>query len=212
MICPIYVIYGHYNVNELYMNSQNERKNLKDRIFGDELNKWLLVGAFAVYLVLLIWLIGFKCNKSWLPEVGVDMRKLPFEQRVRYIPFYDVGGHKMQFTLDYFLNILVYIPFGIFLMFALKDKKWICILIIFASSLIFETSQYFTGFGGADISDLICNTVGGCLGVLIYSLLRHKIKDKVVNIIAFCVCVLGAPFALYGIVNTIINWQLYVIY
>lgn len=187
------------------------KKSFKDRICGEDISKVLLWCAFAVYLVLLIWLIGFKCNKSWLPELGIEMRKLPFKQRVKYIPFYDMVGHKMCFTLDYFLNIVVYIPFGIYLMFVLK-KKWLSILLIFVSSLIFEISQYFTGFGGCEISDLITNFVGGAMGVLLYAVWLCKLKPKIVNILNLCVCIWGSPFALYGIINTIIHWQLYIIY
>lgn len=186
--------------------------SLKDKIYGKDLNKVLLWLAFAVYLALLIWLIAFKCNSDWIPELGAEMRKTPFKNRVGYVPFYDISKHKFLFTLDFVLNFFLYIPFGIYLMFVLKEKKWICILLIFLSSLTFEVSQYFTGFGGCDINDLICNTLGGVVGVVLYSKWLGKLKNKTVNMVNLYVCILAMPSALYGIINTCLNWEMYVIF
>lgn len=196
----------------MFMNSDDKKKYLQNKIFGEALNKSLLWCAFVIYLVLLVWLIAFKCNKEWVPKLGAEMRKLSFTGRVKYIPFYDINKHKFYFTWDFVLNFFLYIPMGIYLMYILKQKKWICILIIFLSSLAFEMSQYFTGFGGCDINDLICNTAGGCIGVLLCVKLSDKVKPKFVNIANLYVCILAMPCALYGIINTILHWQLYVIF
>lgn len=186
-------------------------KDLKDKIFCEDINKVTLWYSFAIYLVLLIWVIGFKYNNEWLPELGKEMRSLPFNQRIVLTPFKYWGA--FSGILDSVLNIIIYIPFGMLLLLTMRKIRGggAFIAIIF-SSLIFEISQYFTGFGGCDITDLLCNTLGGGIGIALYYLFRKRIKDKTINIITFFVSVVFTPVAVFAIVNTIIHWQLYIIY
>lgn len=192
------------------MQSENKFLKLKNKIFSEDINKLTLWWAFAVYLILLIWVIGFKYNSEWLPELGKEMRALPFKQRIVLTPFRYWGD--FSGILDSVLNVIIYVPFGMFLLLTmLKLKWWGALIIVVFSSLIFEISQYFTGFGGCDITDLICNTLGGGIGIAIYCIFRSKVKDKAINIVTFVVSVVGTPVALFAIINTIINWRLYII-
>jgi len=69
----------------------------------------------------------------------------------------------------YFLNILLFIPFGFFLKFiwsGINKLKYI-VLSGFSFSLLIETSQLFSN-RQTDIDDLILNTLGTLLGYLLY--------------------------------------------
>lgn len=184
---------------------------IEQKLIGEKLNRATLWTAFGLYLALVIWVIGFKCNIEIILQSAPDMRSLPFKYRVRFIPFNFLSSNGPMLSLEYFLNVLIYVPMGIYLMFVAKEKVGICVLISFASSLAFEVEQYFTGFGGCDITDIICNVLGSAIGVFIYKKLRKKVMDKSVNKANLLVIALSTPVVVFAIVNTIINRQLYVI-
>lgn len=71
-------------------------------------------------------------------------------------------------------NVAVFIPLG----FALpvlfeRIKSFLQVLILsFAISLLAETLQLILRVGCFDVDDLLLNTIGGCIGYLIYRILR----------------------------------------
>lgn len=195
------------------MQTKYETKKSKSpRAFGKTLDHKILYLLMAEYVILLIWVIALKCNASWVKELGEEMRSLPFEARVGHliIPFYRMITNGIYFDLDYFLNVLIYIPLGIFLSFITEKKTFLKLAVIFTSSAIFEGVQYVTGFGGCDGSDVVCNFLGGTLGILLYKLFRSHISDATVNRIALVTSMLSLPIVLYAVINTATHWQLYV--
>lgn len=97
-----------------------------------------------------------------------------FDPRIVYIPFVDM----IRGPVGTVLNIILFIPLGIFLPLLYKkyDKIGKIVLIGFLISLSVEIVQMF-GCGATDINDLITNTVGACLGFCVYKAL-HKIIPK----------------------------------
>lgn len=193
----------------------NERKETtKRKFFKEDLDKRIFGALFLEYLILLIWIIALKYNSEWLPELGEYFRSLPIKERIgnRIVPFYTMIKNGVYFDLDYFCNVIIYIPLGITLPFFIKKKAPLDIAIILLSSIMFETIQLLTGFGGADGTDVACNFLGGLIGLIIYALFRRKIKDKTLNVIAFIIFICFLPITVYAIVNTVINWRLYLIY
>lgn len=70
-------------------------------------------------------------------------------------------------------NVIVFIPAGLYLQMLKKEWKWHQKVGILAGvSLTFEIVQYIFGIGATDITDLITNTVGGILGVGLYTIFR----------------------------------------
>ena len=127
---------------------------------------------FAIYGFILIWIVLFKMAFS------VDeIRWLQATRTVNMIPFYydtDVG--RIQ-TREVLLNVIVFIPMGLYLkMFALSGSK--AILYGFFSSFVFEFCQFLFAIGGSDITDIITNTFGTVIGVCLYALLRKIFSNK----------------------------------
>ncbi len=195
------------------MQTGYERKNsTSQKEFGNALHRKILYFLIAEYIILLIWVIALKCNAPWVKVLGEEMRSLPFEVRLgkRYIPFYDMFTKGIYFNLDYFMNVLIYIPLGILLSFIADKKTFLNLTIIFTSSAIFEAVQYITGFGGCDGSDVVCNFLGGALGIMLYKFLRPRVSDATVNRILLVTSIISLPIVLYSVVNTATHWQLYV--
>lgn len=182
-----------------------------------KLNKILLYVAFIMYIFILIWLIGLKFNSEWLPEIGEYFRKLPLKDRITkggLIPFYNMISEFKKgdfYQLDYYMNIVVYIPLGIYLLIFLenKHKYLLSFLIIIFSSILFELIQLFTGFGGCDGTDFGCNVLGGTVGLLISRFLLKKNAIKLINIINIAVVIIFLPLVIYAFINTIMNLHLY---
>lgn len=194
------------------MQTSYERKNsTSQKEFGNALHRKILYFLIAEYIILLIWVIALKCNAPWLKELGEEMRSLPFEVRVlQVIPFYNMIKDGIYFDLDYFLNVLIYIPLGIFLSFIAHKKTFLNLAVILISSAIFEAVQYVTGFGGCDSSDIVCNFLGGLLGIMLYKFLRPRVSDTTVNQIVRITSIISLPIVLYAVINTAVHWQLYV--
>lgn len=83
------------------------------------------------------------------------------------------------------MNIMLFLPFGLSLPFALPEKVKRKFLITAAAgaafSLLIETAQYIFSLGRSEVDDVIMNTLGALLGAtafLICALLERIIKKK----------------------------------
>jgi len=150
------------------------------------------LGLFAVYLLVLIWIILFKMQFSF--------NTLPHFRGLNLIPF--AGSVDRDNQLDYneiLLNVLIFIPFGLYLsMTKLNWSFWKRTILIASVSLLFELLQFIFAIGGADITDLIGNTLGGTIGIGVYTVSTKILKEKtnqILNILALigtiCILLLG---------------------
>lgn len=82
-------------------------------------------------------------------------------------------------------NILLLVPFGVYLRYYFKRPWWQVLIFSFLYSLFFELTQ-LSGLYGIykypyrffDVDDLICNTSGGVLGYIITPLLVFMLPDR----------------------------------
>lgn len=86
-----------------------------------------------------------------------------------------INGNINYFLINFIGNIIIFMPLGFFipLLWNIENKK--VILIGFLSSLFIEVVQLFLA-RGTDIDDLILNTIGSSLGLLIFNILNRKNK------------------------------------
>ena len=112
----------------------------------------------AAALIFLYYLVGV------FTMTGIGRLK-PFSPRLVLVPFRDM----ISGPVDTLLNVLLFVPLGIFL--PIMYKRFNNIISIFTLgftlSLTIELVQMF-GRGASDVNDLITNTVGTCLGFGIY--------------------------------------------
>ena len=114
----------------------------------------------AASLVFLYYLVGV------FTMTGIGRLKA-FSPRLVLVPFRDM----ISGPVDTLLNILLFVPLGIFLPIMYKRfNNIISILTLgFMLSLTIELVQMF-GRGTSDVNDLITNTAGTCLGFGIYKI------------------------------------------
>ena len=141
--------------------------------------------VFALYIAVLLWLILFKLAFRF-----EDILSLAGERKVNLIPFYyDNEVNIRHHIKEAMMNFIVFIPFGIYLKIFgvsfVKGTFWAG-----ATSLSLELIQLAFAIGGADITDLITNTLGAAAGIFIYLLSTKIFKNEkklknTVNITAF---------------------------
>lgn len=137
---------------------------------------------FILYCLLIVWIVLFKTSFSF-----ADVFSLSGERTINLIPFYyadDVGRLHLR---EVILNIIIFIPFGLYLrMLDSSIKK--AIFTGFVTSLTLEVCQFILAIGSFDITDIITNTLGVILGICFYALLgfvfkKRRTADMVVNIL-----------------------------
>ena len=111
-------------------------------------------------------------------------------RNVNLIPFSKpVMLHGKADLSEIILNIIIFIPMGVYA--GSLFKRWSFIkkvFFLFIMSIIIEVLQYLLKIGSADITDVITNTLGGLIGLLIFiaieKIVQNRIKaQKFINII-----------------------------
>lgn len=136
-----------------------------------EILKTIVKISLALYILLITWIIVFKFR--------IDITSLKYIRSINLIPFKTNGAiNGMKETL---VNLILFIPFGMYLEYLFKDKRKLNIIIIILTSFCYEIMQYIFHIGVSDITDIIMNTLGGIIGILLiymYFYLINKIKNN----------------------------------
>ncbi len=126
-----------------------------------------------LFLIYLIWLIGILFGRF------ANKSNYNVATHFNFHSYLPEWMHSLNHPLvRYYIlgNVLVYIPFGLFLRYYKKivHSFFYCIGIIF----IFETLQGVTNLGYFDIDDLFLNIIGGFLGILLMHLYKKIFIGK----------------------------------
>lgn len=154
-----------------------------------EKTSFLILLLFVIYMILLVWIIVFKLQFS--------ISELDTCRSINLIPFYYDNEVGVRFHMTEVVeNIAIFAPLGIYLcMLKHEPRFFIKLMFILGISLALEVLQYIFAIGRSDITDLLTNTFGGILGIVIYIVLvklfrSRKRVNKVITIIASITTVL----------------------
>ena len=168
-------------------------------------NKKLIYISFAVYMILLVWVIIFKwSNYIAAQECIITYRKLDLAKRFLVCQQSFIGFN----FIDIVLNAILFLPMGLFFSLLFK-KEYFILLIGTVFSFIFEISQFFTCIGMFNIFDIIGNVIGCLIGYVLFLIFKRIINKRFVDITNVVIVSLGAPLCIYAIVMTIINFNYY---
>ena len=190
-------------------------------------NRKLTIYLLMLYLVLLVWVVVFKCAipreimgnlfesdpLKFGPVIGEYME---LDLYHRFIFDFVRPDKAYEIFNDALLNILVFIPMGLLVaLVAKKYKKTMPIITSFILSLSIELFQLFTAFGSFSFIDLLSNVIGGILGMLLYLLLMRIVTQENVNKVIYHTCIISfvifIPVLIFAIVQTSLNFE-YIIY
>jgi glycopeptide antibiotics resistance protein len=138
----------------------------------------VLITVFVVYLILLTWIVLWKLA---VPSIGAAAF-LPHP--IKWVPFVASGDAGASNPLEVLANVVLFIPFGIYLrLLAPKWRSWKVVGIMVGTSLIFETTQQVLSIGSFDVSDVISNTAGGAVGLLLLMLIRRGLQARTLGVV-----------------------------
>ena len=160
----------------------------------------LLHLLFVFYLAALTWIILFKMATSYdTIDHGIrSLNLIPFKSAM-------ITNGKINFS-EMIDNVLVFCPFGIYI--GVLYRRWNLsekVLSFFCVSLIYEVLQYVLAIGRSDITDVIMNTAGGIIGLIVYSLLNKICRNEGVTEIVILVCAAFGSAAISGFLLAIFH-------
>ena len=161
----------------------------------------LLMLIFIIYILCLFHIVTFQ-------DINYGTNNfIPFKEIFRY----DIGTDK--FMRNIFGNIIMFIPYGFFASYYLKNKKISTILLL--SLIVSFTIEFVQLYIGRvfDIDDVILNTIGAIIGYLVYIIL-NKISYKLPKIfrstafLNILVILIIIGMIIYGFNINIFSWYL----
>jgi glycopeptide antibiotics resistance protein len=147
------------------MNLQNTSENNSKVI---SVANSLTAALFTVYLVALCWILLFK--------LGVHFSYMA-KRSVNFIPFSALISNGKAELSEIISNVVIFVPLGIYI--GILFDRWNFgrkLFFVFLISLIVEALQFTLAIGAFDITDIITNTFGGIIGLMIF-----KAIEKIFN-------------------------------
>ena len=124
------------------------------------LYKELLGLSFIIYILCLFQVVTFQDNVSWATN-----NFIPFKEMFRY----NIGSR--LFVKNVLGNMLMFLPYGFFVSYYLKNKKpTLTVILTLIASFSIELVQMMIG-RVFDIDDILLNLIGGIIGYYCYYLL-----------------------------------------
>lgn len=140
--------------------------------------KNLTLILLCIYLIVLTWIILLKMEFDFSLLGQMNLRS------INLIPFAgSVIVNGQVDTSEIILNVVAFVPFGIYL--SMLQQEWSFakkLIPIFGVSFGFEILQFIFSIGASDITDLIGNTLGGAIGIAIFGLVAIVFKENTIKI------------------------------
>ncbi|CAM4353176.1 glycopeptide antibiotics resistance protein [Paenibacillus endophyticus] len=146
------------------------------RLYPKAYSRSVLLNLFLTalacgYVLVMCWLLFYR--NRYFGE-GYSYNLVPFYTIKKYIIYHDHFNFDTWFK-NLFGNIILFIPIGVFL--PLLNRRYSSGFALAAASIIIITAvelmQMLLRVGSFDIDDIILNTFGALLGLLITKLLIH---------------------------------------
>lgn len=153
----------------------------------------IVIIFMIIYLFAMMSVVGMPGIKYLLVDMNCN-----------FIPLKDIFSSPM----GYILNIILFIPLGIFLPILYKKYRNFRSVTVFGflTSLFIEIMQIFS-HRATDIDDLITNTLGTIIGYLIAKILVNKIdvkKDIKYELVVIMGIVFGTVFLIQPFISDVI--------
>lgn len=143
---------------------------------------WVLL---LVFLLVLTKVILFKGSPGYYKNyfrttyhsytIAEGKRKANFKPFATIKLFYESRRLNMEYKVNNLLgNILLFIPLGFLLPLLVKRFRNFFLILFtgFLLSLFYECTQLITGIGVFDVDDMILNTSGTLVGIIIFYILK----------------------------------------
>lgn len=162
-------------------------KRLKDRREGDgrtQAAREIALGLFVLFMISLLVLVFQGTYLTPLGMLQSTQERIRLGLGINLAPFRTIGAYfELHAGLDHFLvnilgNIVMFLPWGLGLPLLWRKNRSVGRILLYAAllPLFIETIQLFIG-RSVDVDDFLLNFLGGCLGGLLYVVLRRWRPD-----------------------------------
>ena len=135
-------------------------------------SKKLTTALFIIYMIVLVWILLFKLGVRFSYMRTRSINLLPFSEFFHPNSRIDLG--------EIVLNIIVFVPFGIYTGVLFKKWTWANkLFFFFLTSLMFESIQLIFKMGAFDITDIFTNALGSFIGLLIFKAIERLFNNSV---------------------------------
>ena len=147
-------------------------------------NKYIIYIAFAVYAILMLWLLYGQRMQFFLSGTWTENYLGELTQKINLIPFRTVeeflenlhGGGRSHAVINLAGNVIMFIPLGFFIPCIFPKARTFCRSILYALFTIacIEIIQLVTLLGSLDVDDVILNMLGAGIGYWIFAYVKRK--------------------------------------
>lgn len=127
---------------------------------------------FVIYWIALFWILLFKLGVRFSYMENREVNLIPFNE------FLSLNG-KIDFG-ELIMNVVIFVPLGMYA--GILFERWTFgkkLFFFFLTSLMFEGFQFILRIGAFDMTDLITNTLGGIIGLMLFEAIRLAFKSSV---------------------------------
>jgi glycopeptide antibiotics resistance protein len=154
------------------------------RVIENKMLKFIFGGLSFFYTVGLCYVFFF-ARRRWREFPVRNFNIVPLRNKLHYLENWSqfTGPEKSEIYKDVLGNIIIFIPFPFLLVFLLGFKSYRRLLFLsFISSMGVELIQFIMNVGVADIDDILFNTLGGTLGIImLYIIAQFRGNRETVN-------------------------------
>lgn len=128
------------------------------------------ISFFVIYIGVLVYFLFFAESLGRdLSSRNYSYNLVPFREILRFINNVQILGTNAV-ILNTLGNVVAFIPFGFFItpVWGKKISFKYASLLTFNISLLVEIIQLITKVGTFDVDDIILNTAGGMIGIMLY--------------------------------------------
>jgi len=137
---------------------------------------------FVIYLLALLWILVFKLGVQFSYMADRSVNLIPFGEPL-------MSNGKADFS-EMILNAVIFVPLGIYVGVLFERWSfWKRVRFVFSVSLVIEALQFLLKIGAFDVTDIITNTIGGVIGLVLYKAIENAFQNnrkaqKFVNVTA----------------------------
>lgn len=168
-----------------------------------------IIVAFYVFMMMDLF-FRFNVISSYNGHASRSFNFIPFYTILTYLR--NPAGVSRSWVINNVLgNIVVFIPYGLYIQMFLKNKSFKkSMFIVILTSICIEAIQFAFGIGACDIDDVILNCVGGMIGILLYKALQWLLKKdtRARTFVKIVSLLIGVPVVcLYIYISIFRHWR-----
>ena len=169
--------------------------------------KKLAYALLVLYALCLFWVVILKCNMYPAVEgTRLILGKMTLLERAHF----SFAKFAKSDVPDIIVNILIFIPLGLLL--PIFKEKSPCIfgaLVSIFTTITIEIIQFLTAIGSFTYIDIINNSIGAFIGMMLYFKIRKVANERIIKIAMIFFIAICSVITIFATNNTIKNIDMY---